>query len=220
MILCIDNLLPAEALGEAQKTLGQIRFEDGKRTAGWHARLVKDNLQAAANDLAATTLRQAIEARLAAHQLFRLAVRPHRMGPLLISRYDAGHGYGPHVDDALMGEARSDISFTLFLSPPESYDGGELVLDSTAGEQGFKLAAGALVLYPSTTLHRVETVTRGTRFALVGWAQSLVRDPAKRELLFDLETARRAMFDQNGKTPAFDLVSKSLTNLLRRWAEP
>ena len=220
MILCIDNLLPPEALAEAQAALRRIRFEDGARTAGWHARLVKANRQAAANDTHAAALRRSGQAALEANELFRLAVRPRRLGPLLISRYDEGHGYGPHVDDALMGEARSDVSFTLFLSPPGDYDGGELVLDSTAGERSFKLGAGALVLYPSTTLHRVETVTRGTRFALVGWAQSLVRDPAKRELLFDLETARRAMFDKGGKTPEFDLVSKSLTNLLRRWAEP
>jgi len=219
MSLCIDNLLAADALAEAQAALGRIRFEDGARTAGWHARLVKANRQAAANDAHAAALRRAGQAALEAHELFRLAVRPRRFGPLLVSRYDEGHGYGPHVDDALMGEARSDVSFTLFLSPPDDYDGGELVLDSTAGEQGFKLAAGALELYPSTTLHRVDTVTRGRRFALVGWAQSLVRDPAKRELLLDLETARRAMFDQDGKTPAFDLVSKSLANLLRQWAE-
>jgi len=220
MILCIPDVLAGEALSEAQGALGRMRFEDGARTAGWHARLVKANLQAAAGDPAAEALTLATRARLEAHELFRLAARPRALGPLLVSRYDAGMGYGAHVDDALMGGLRSDVSFTLFLSPPESYDGGELVLDSTAGEQGFKLAAGALVLYPSTTLHRVETVNRGSRAAIVGWAQSLVRDAQRRELLFDLETARRAMFEQAGKTAAFDLVSKSLANLIRQWAEP
>jgi PKHD-type hydroxylase len=127
--------------------------------------------------------------------------------------------YGTHVDDALMGGMRTDISFTLFLSDPESYDGGELVTESHAGEQPFKLPAGSLVLYPSTTLHRVEPVTRGSRLAAVGWVRSLVRDPARRELLFDLDTARKALFDRDGKSPEFDLLSKCGANLLRMWAE-
>jgi PKHD-type hydroxylase len=220
MILCIDGVFDAAALAEAAALLTRIRFEDGARTAGWHAREVKRNLQAAAGDTAAAALRAMVMARLEAHALFQLAARPRRLAPLLVSRYEPGMGYGSHVDDALMGELRSDVAFTLFLGKPEDCDGGELVLDSTAGEQPFKLAAGSLVLYPATTLHRVETVTRGTRFAVVGWAQSLVRDPARRELLFDLETARRAMFEKDGKTAAFDLVSKSLANLLRQWAEP
>jgi PKHD-type hydroxylase len=216
MILCIDGVLDAAALAETVQALKRLRFADGAATAGWHARDVKRNLQAGGGE----ALRRALAARIEAHELFRLAARPRRLSPLLISRYDVGMGYGPHVDDALMGDLRTDLAFTLFLGAPEGYDGGELVLDSTAGEQAFKLAAGALVLYPATTLHRVEAVTRGTRFAAVGWAQSLVRDPARRELLFDLDTARRAMFEQDGKTAAFDLVSKSLANLLRQWAEP
>ena len=118
-----------------------------------------------------------------------------------------------------MGGMRSDISFTLFLSDPESYDGGELVTESHADEQPFKLPAGSLVLYPSTTLHRVEPVTRGSRLAAVGWIRSLVRDPARRELLFDLDTARKALFDRDCKSPEFDLLSKCGANLLRMWAE-
>jgi PKHD-type hydroxylase len=195
MILCIDAVLDAAVLAEARALLGRIRFEDGARTAGWHARLVKANLQAASGDAAAELLRRQVMQRLESHALFQLAVRPRRAAPLLINRHDTGHGYGAHVDDALMGELRSDVSFTLFLSAPEDYDGGALVIDATAGEQSFKLAAGSLLLYPSTALHRVDAVTRGTRFAAVGWAQSLVRDPARRELLFDLETARRALFE-------------------------
>ena len=127
--------------------------------------------------------------------------------------------YGAHVDDALMGGMRTDVSFTVFLVPPDSYEGGELVIDSTAGEQAFKLAAGSAIVYPATSLHRVEPVPAGVRLAAVGWARSFVRDAGERELLFDLETARQAVFQQDGKSPTFDLLSKCGANLLRRWAE-
>src|SRR5205807_9700495 len=107
----------------------------------------------------------------------------------------------------------------LFLCDPASYDGGELVIESASGEETVKLEAGSLVAYPSTALHHVSEVTRGTRLAAVGWARSYIRDGARRELLFDLDTARRQMFARNGKSAEFDLVSKSLTNLIRMWAD-
>lgn len=112
------------------------------------------------------------------------------------------------------------MSFTVFLSDPAQYDGGELVLETAGGEQGFKLAAGDIVLYPSTMLHRVMPVTRGTRLVAVGWVQSLVRRADERELLFDLDTARRLLFQREGKSREFDLLSKCAANLLRLWAEP
>ena len=127
--------------------------------------------------------------------------------------------YGSHVDDALMDGMRTDVSFTLFLSDPAGYDGGELTIESAAGEETFKLDAGSLVAYSATSLHRVADVTRGTRLAAVGGARSFIRDPARRELLFDLDTARRQLFAREGKSAEFDLVSKSLANLLRMWAE-
>lgn len=219
MLLCIGSVLNPEQLAEARGQIATIRFIDGKETAGWHARLVKANLQADPTDPRLARLRQRLAAAIEGNELFQMAARPRRLGPLLLSRYEPGMGYGRHVDDALMGELRSDVSFTLFLSEPESYDGGELVMEGTGGEQAYKLPAGGLILYPSTTLHRVNEVTRGVRLAAVGWAQSLVRDPAERELLFDLDTARRRMFREHGKSPAFDLVAKSFANLLRRWAE-
>jgi PKHD-type hydroxylase len=111
------------------------------------------------------------------------------------------------------------VSFTLFLSEPASYDGGELVIESASGEDAVKLEAGSLVAYPSTTLQHVAEVTRGTRLAAVGWARSYIRDGARRELLFDLDTARRQMFARDGKSADYDLVSKSLANLLRMWVE-
>ena len=114
---------------------------------------------------------------------------------------------------------RSDVSFTLFLSDPESYDGGELVIESAAGEETFKLAPGSLVAYPSTSLHRVAGIARGARFAAVGWARSFIRDAAQRELLFDLDTARRALFARDGKSAEFDLIAKSFANLMRMWTQ-
>jgi PKHD-type hydroxylase len=127
--------------------------------------------------------------------------------------------YGSHVDDALMNGMRSDVSFTLFLSNPDTYEGGALVIETSAGEEDVKLPAGSLVAYPSTTLHRVAKVTKGARLAAVGWARSFIRDGAQRELLFDLDTARQRIFQKDGKTAEFDLLSKTSANLLRMWAE-
>lgn len=114
---------------------------------------------------------------------------------------------------------RSDLSLTLFLSDPTTYTGGELVIETPQGEEAIKLEAGALVVYPSSTLHRVEPVTQGIRLVAVSWIQSLIRDPQEREILFDLDTARQTLFQQQGKTPEFDLISKAHANLLRKWAE-
>jgi len=148
-----------------------------------------------------------------------LARVPFVDGREMFSRYDADMHYGTHVDDALMHGMRTDVSFTLFLSEPESYDGGELVIESAAGEEAVKLSAGSLIAYPSTTLHRVTAVTRGARLAAVGWARSLIREAARRELLFDLDTAPRALFDRDGKTAEYDLLAKSTANLMRMWVE-
>src|SRR5262249_12307659 len=114
---------------------------------------------------------------------------------------------------------RSDVSFTLFLAEPESYEGGALVIESAAGEQEFRLAAGSMVVYPSTTLHRVAPVQNGERLAAVGWARSFIRSADQREILFDLENARRDIFDAHGKTPAFNQLSKCSANLLRLWLD-
>ncbi|QOR37137.1 Fe2+-dependent dioxygenase [Billgrantia diversa] len=223
MILCIDQAVSPELLSRVRTILADTDFRDGRETAGWHARTVKQNEQADGRLPEIGELRQELTKTLQAHPLFQMAARPRRMKPLMFSRYQEGMTYGNHVDDAVMatpqGAMRTDLSFTLFLSEPESYDGGELLIDSTAGEQTYKLPAGGLILYPSSTLHRVEPVVRGERLAAVGWAQSQVRDPQQREILFDLDTTRRQEFEANGKTQTFDMLSKSLANLLRMWAE-
>jgi PKHD-type hydroxylase len=195
-------------------------YRDGRETAGWHAKIAKANQQAHPDDAGLQAAARLVAERLLGHELFALAVRPKRLAPVMISRYAQGASYGSHTDDALMGALRSDVSFTVFLNAPADYDGGELVLERPEGEQSFKLEAGHALVYPSTSLHRVNPVVRGTRLVAVGWAQSLVRRADQRELLFDLDTARRSLFAREGKSAEFDLLSKCVSNLLRDWAEP
>lgn len=219
MLLRIANLLDVASLDAVRGTLeDRDLFEDGRRTAGWHAREVKHNLQAGGDSLTRGVLRK-IEQALLKHEVFVAAARPKRLVRLLISRYEPGMTYGTHVDDAIMDGARTDLSFTLFLSDPDSYEGGELVIEDTYGERPVKLPAGELILYPSTTLHRVEPLSAGVRLAAVGWVRSHVRDPARREVLFDLESALRQVHAEHGKSRVFDTLVKTRTNLLRLWAE-
>ncbi len=223
MIICIADVLAAEDALRIRDELSRIEFRDGRETAGWHARTVKQNQQAPGRDPEVKRLRAEVDGAIAHSALFQMAARPRHVMPARFSRYSDAMNYGNHVDDAVMagpdGPMRTDVSFTLFLSNPGDYDGGELVIDTTAGEQHYKLPAGSMVVYPASTLHRVEPVTRGERIGAIGWVQSQVRDPGQREILFDLDTTRRRIFDRDGKTEDFDAVTKSLSNLLRMWAE-
>jgi PKHD-type hydroxylase len=218
MMLCIGEVFDKQEAAAIRSEVEDLNFVDGRATAGWAARLVKDNEQADADDNQ-QALRTRIAERILQNEIFQMAVRPKVLTPLMISRYKPGKQYGTHVDDALMRGLRTDISFTLFLSEPETYEGGALVVESAAGEQEFRLAAGAMIVYPSTALHRVESVKKGERLAAVGWARSFIRSSEQREILFDLENVRRNIFDLHGKTPAFDQVSKCSANLLRMWAD-
>jgi PKHD-type hydroxylase len=220
--LCIADLLdPAEAAA-LRRRLHSLPRTDGRKTAGWAARGVKANEQFDGDDPGVQALQHELHARLLAHPLLRLYARPQRMTLPLLNAYAEGMRYGRHVDDALMGEPplRTDVAFTLFLAEPAAYDGGELVLEGLAGELPIKLPAGAAVVYPAGALHRVETVTRGERLAAVGWVQSQVRDAARREVLFDLDRARRALFERDGDSEEFQALSRSSGALLRMWAEP
>jgi PKHD-type hydroxylase len=219
MKIQIGNILAPDELATVCVTLKRARFVDGRETAGFAAHSVKNNRQAAGADRSLETIRKLVAKRILDNEVFRLAVRPKTLSPLLFSRYDKTMQYGSHVDDALMNGMRTDVAFTLFLSDPADYEGGELVIENALAEETFKVAAGSLVAYPATSLHHVAEVTRGTRLAAVGWARSFIRDAARRELLFDLDTARRQMFAREGKSAAFDLVSKSAANLMRMWAE-
>lgn len=221
MIFTIADLLSPEERHRLVSTLKEAEFIDGTLTAGWYAKQVKHNQQLKRGSAVEKSLRRLVEQAIARNALFQTAVRPRKVHSLLFSQYSQGMSYGTHADNAIMGRDcwRSDVSFTLFLSHPEDYDGGELVVEGAEDEKAYKLPAGAAIVYPSSTLHRVEEVTRGTRFVVVGWVQSLVRDPSHREILFDLDTARRSLFAREGKTPEFDLVSKSVANLLRQWVD-
>lgn len=219
MLIMIANVLDADDLQRLRGNLAQVRYVDGRQTAGREARTIKRNEQVDRSDALAAEMQDLVTDRLLDNRLFRMATRPHVVRPPLFSRYQPGMEYGAHVDDAIMGGMRTDVSVTVFLSDPGGYEGGELVIESAAGEQDVKLAAGDAVVYPTTFLHRVAPVTSGERLAAVTWVRSLVRDAAARELLFDLETARHALFDQLGKTPELDLLAKTQSNLLRLWAE-
>lgn len=219
MILPVANILDADQVALIRARLTQGRMQPGAATAGWNARLVKDNEQLRADDPAHGDLRALVEQAVRAHPVVAAATRPKGFGPILFSRYGQGQHYGSHVDDALMGGMRTDVSFTLFLCEPDTYAGGELVMETSAGDAAFKLPAGAGLFYPSTTLHRVMPVTEGQRMAAVGWIRSFIRDPAERELLFDLDTARQGLFARDGKNAEFDLLSKCLSNLIRKWAD-
>ena len=222
MIICIANILTAEELELIINSLKNAEFVDGKLTAGWYAKQVKNNAQLK-NDAAQTQeIRTIVNQALKRNSLFQIAARPKALRPIIFSRYQGGMYYGTHIDNAIMGDeklTRSDLSLTLFLSNPASYAGGELVIESTQGEQAFKLDAGSMVVYPTTTLHRVEPVTEGERLVAVTWVQSLVREAHNREILFDLDTVRDTLFQKSGKTAEFDLLSKSIANLLRKWAD-
>ena len=219
MIFRIPDILAPEELEYITSSLAQAEFVDGKLTAGWHAKLVKNNQQLK-HSKSQQELKELIKKALSRNTLFQMAVRPKIVHSILFSRYDTGMSYGRHTDNALMGDSlwRSDVSFTLFLNP-STYEGGELVLEGADDEKAYKLEAGEMIVYPSTALHRVEPVTKGTRLVVVGWVQSLVRDASEREILFELDTVRHAIFAKDGKTPEFDLIAKSVANLLRKWAE-
>lgn len=216
MFLAIDSLLtPAEvtAIGAEAESL---QFQDGKVTAGPYAREVKANDQAVASPERDAIFAK-VEQALRGNDLFNLFARPRALSGFILSRYRQGQTYGLHVDDALMGGIRTDLSFTLFLSDEASYVGGALVSEDTLESRAIRLPAGSLILYPSGTLHRVDPITSGTRLAVVGWVQSWVRSVAEREILFDLDRALR-LTHPAGKSELADLLAKSRSNLLRMWA--
>jgi len=223
MLTLIENLIDEATVARLRGWLAEATFEDGRATAGGNAAKVKRNEQVSDDpdncDPQLEKMQDFLEDLLWDHGLFMAAAQPKEIHPPLFSRYTLGMSYGTHMDNALMGDMRVDLALTLFLSDPADYDGGQLVIDFPTGERSIKLPPGSAVLYPATALHRVEEITRGTRLAAVTWIRSLVRDAAKREIIFDLRTAHHRLAKQLGKTPEVDLLSKTHTNLLRRWVE-
>lgn len=222
MIISAPDVLTADELAAARRELSGARFIDGASTAGWSAREVKKNLQVDVNTDSLAKLQQIVRAAFQRNAMLQAAVLPSAMTLPLFNRYEAGMQYGPHVDAAVMGglgnAVRSDVAITIFLSDPKSYVGGELVVDTSGLEYGFKLEAGSAIAYPANSLHHVKPVTQGARYAAVIWVQSQVRDASQRELLWDLDNAKRELFRREGKSTTFDAVSKSHANLLRMWA--
>jgi len=218
MIAVLGNVLGEHELAALRGAAAKLRFGDGRATAGRYARAVKHNEQAAA-DRTSDAILEKVRTALMAHEVFRSVARPRKFVRLILSRYGPGMDYGAHVDDAVMAGARTDLSFTLPLSDPGDYDGGALVMEDAVESRAFRPAAGDAVLYPTSATHRVAPVTRGTRLAVVGWVQSWVRDPARREALHDLDVAAAEMFAATGKTDGFDRLLKAKTNLYRMWAE-
>ena len=225
MILSVSAIPDADTLGEIRSMIGALAWRDGRATAGAQAAKVKRNEQAVMNDAAGSALRDRLMPIIAENAVLRAAARARRFSPLLVSRTADGGHYGAHVDNALMGSGearmRSDISFTLFLTDPADYDGGELSIHHAGAVQDIRGEAGTIVLYPSTSLHEVRPVTRGQRIVCVGWIESLVPDISRRELLFDLENLRASLRQRADADPQELLVlDKSIANLLRMWAHP
>lgn len=222
MSLILERVLEPEDLDRVRAGLDALPWAPGRRTAGAAARSVKENLQADGADPRTHALERFVAEALARHPLFEIAARPARVSRLLFSRYEPGMAYGLHTDDALMGagddKLRSDLALTLFLADPESYDGGELVVQSALGDQSIKLAAGDAILYPAGSIHMVAPVTRGVRFACVGWIESYLADAAQRDILFDLSVLRARVSEAGLARDDVLRLDKSISNLLRMWA--
>jgi len=225
MLVRIEGLLTKAEVAEFRRVLEGLAWVDGKTTAGAQSAKAKHNLQVPEDAPEARELAQAILTKLGRNEGFVSAALPLRVFPPLFNRYEAGMAFKAHVDNAIrfapgLVRVRTDIACTLFLSEPEDYDGGELVIEDTYGEQSVKFAAGDMVVYPATSLHRVEPITRGARWASFFWAQSMVRDEGQRRTLYDLDRAIQAvrgeLSDDNHAVVALTGVYH---NLLRRWAE-
>jgi len=224
LIVCVPDVLTAQELVAIRAELQSAPYVDGSATAGWSARTVKKNQQIDTGSANYARIADIVRAAFQRNALLQAALLPAANTQPLFNRYAGGMEYGAHVDAPVMGSLgnaiRTDIAITVFLSDPRSYDGGELVTHANGGmEYAFKLDAGAAIAYPANTLHHVNPVTRGVRDAAIIWVQSMVRDAARRELLWDLESAKRDIFGREGKSQTFDAVSRSHANLLRMWAE-
>ncbi|MDU8945069.1 Fe2+-dependent dioxygenase [Ovoidimarina sediminis] len=222
MFLQINNILTPDEVATIRDWMMAHDFVDGRATAGYRAKRVKNNEQIGNDATDRNEIDNLVLSGLRRSTDFRNLLFPARVQRPLLSRYREGMDYGLHVDDALMGadaQFRTDVSVTLFLSDPESYDGGELEIHSTFGIRRQKAPAGAVLTYPSSTLHRVVPVTRGERLAAVTWVQSRVRDPERRETLRDLDRICQKMQAVAPDSDETDLAFKTRANLLRSWAE-
>ncbi len=225
MLVHLPRLLTQDEVRQCRDALDAAVWEDGRVTAGHLAVRAKSNLQLPLDSPVARKLGELILARLGQNPVYLSAVLPARVLPPRFNRYEGGGTYDNHIDNAILvipGTAtkiRSDVSTTVFLSEPDEYDGGELVVEDTFGQQRIKLPAGDAIVYPGTSLHRVEPVTRGVRLASFFWAQSLIRSDEQRRLLFDLDRSIQQLAHDHPEHPAVVALSGTYHNLLRMWSE-
>ncbi len=226
MMLQIPDVLSKDQVAQCRQLMDAAEWIDGNRTSGYQSALAKRNLQLPEGSPAARQVGDLIQDALGNHALFFSAALPLKVFPPLFNRYEGGGTFGNHVDNAiryLRGtnfRIRSDLSATLFLTEPEAYDGGELVIEDTYGQQRVKLPAGHLVLYPATSVHHVTPVTRGARVSSFFWIQSMVRDDGQRALLFELDGQIRRVAQAMGEGNDASIgLTGVYHNLLRRWAD-
>jgi PKHD-type hydroxylase len=225
MLLQIPQVLTPQQVAQFRQALDQADWADGRITAGYQSAQAKHNLQLPEDSPVAQQLGDAVLQALQRSPLFLSAALPLKVFPPLFNRYEGGQSFGSHVDNAIRQvrgtphRVRTDLSATLFLSSPEEYDGGELVVEDTYGLHNVKLAAGDMVLYPASSLHLVRPVTRGARVASFFWIQSMVRDDGQRTMLYDLDRATQQVHRDLPDSPAAVQLTGIYHNLLRRWAD-
>ncbi len=225
MLLDIPDVLSQDQVRHCRALLEGAGWQDGRATAGHQAQRVKSNQQLAPDDPVAARVAEVVMQALGTHPVFMSAALPLKVLPPRFNRYADGGAYRNHVDSAILSvpgsghRIRSDVSATLFFSEPDEYDGGELVVEDTYGTQRIKLRAGHLALYPGTSLHRVEPVTRGARIASFFWVQSLVREDAQRAMLYELDGAIQSLLARDPDSAEVPRLLGIYHNLLRRWSE-
>lgn len=224
MLIAIPDVLTSTEVAEARRALEAASWTDGRATAGYQGARVKDNEQLPLDSPVAAEVGRAILRALAANSLFMSAALPLHVLPPMFNRYAGGQTFGTHVDGAIRSmpngqRIRTDLSCTLFFAGPDEYDGGDLVVEDTYGSKSVKLPAGHMILYPSTSLHHVTPVTRGTRLCSFFWIQSLVREDSRRSILFDMDVAIQRLAAESPGHPSVVSLTGVYHNLLRQWTE-
>jgi len=223
MLVTIPNVLDKEDISVIQDLMASANFHEGTISAGSEAKRVKNNHEMFISDTEMQRLNNLLMGKLVQNPTYIATAFAAKIAAPYYAKYSEGMHYGKHVDDPVMGPAnqryRSDISITLFLNEPDDYDGGELTISTAFGEQKIKLNAGDAVLYPSSSTHQVAKVTRGERLVAVTWLQSTIRDPAKREILYNLSQARESLIQKSPASKELEQLSNGYVNLLRMWSD-